>query len=437
MKNGRQTERRRLSAGTIFMLILLAVVLGGSVLVLGRLSSGASVDLSKLSMNVLDLQEDASRDRTDDTPEARPETKPQTAQKKETPAAETTIRKKEEGFTLTVGGSISLSGEVRKNSKSTDSKVADYADVMMLLAPEINSDVNIVFLENILSDQHKASDSVAPGQAATLLKEAGFDMAACGFPQVYSSGRDGVEATLMTLDRHGISTLGIRYADDPGRTQIRTVNGVKAAFLQYTGTLSAKTRNAMEKEGTAGMVPEADIEQISQDITLARQEGAEAVIILLNWGKIGNNQDKKQRDLAEGIAAAGADLIIGNGSHLPQTAEYLNGENGKSVLCIWSLGALLCGDRNSVKRMSGYLLHVTVRNDGQGGALILNPEYTPIYTWKYKQDSRFYYRCIVSDGEAPDGMDSEQRKTMSRSAETVKTVLKDAPLSERGNTDGP
>ena len=153
--------------------------------------------------------------------------------------------------------------------------------------------------------------------------------------------------------------------------------------------------------------------------------------------QLGNNQDKKQQDLAEGIAAAGADLIIGNGSHLPQTAEYLNGENGKSVLCIWSLGALLCGDRNSVKRMSGYLLHVTVRNDGQGGALILNPEYTPIYTWKYKQDSRFYYRCIVSDGEAPDGMDSEQRKTMSRSAETVRTVLKDAPLSERGNTDGP
>lgn len=436
MKNGRRTERRKLSAGTVFMLILLTVVLGGSVLVLGRLSSGASVDLNKLSMSVLDLQEDAARDRSDNTPEAKAEIKPQPPQKQETPA-DTTVRKKDESFTLTAGGSISLSGEVRRNSQSTDSKVADYADVMMLLAPRINSDVNIVFLENILSDRHKASDNVAPGQAAALMKEAGFDMAACGFSQVYSSGRDGVEATLMTLDRQGISALGIRYADDPGRPQIRTVNGVKAAFLQYTGTLSAKTRTAMEKEGTSGMVPEADAEQISEDISLARQDGAEAVIVLLNWGKIGSNQDKKQRELAEGIAAAGADLIIGNGSHLPQTAEYLNGKDGRSVLCIWSLGALLCGDRNSVKRMSGYLLHVTVRSDGQGGVLVLNPEYTPVYTWKYKQDSRFYYRCIVSDGEAPDGMDSEQRKTMTKSAEMVATVLKDAPLSERGRTDGP
>ena len=437
MRNGPHTERRRLSAGTVFMLILLAVVLGGSVLVLGRLSSGASVDLNKLSMNVLDLQEDVPREQDYDAPAAKPETKPQTAEKQETPAAEAAVRKQETGFTLTIGGSISLSGEVRKNSQSTDSKVADYADIMMLLAPQISSDVNIVFLENILSDRHKASDTVAPGQAATLLKEAGFDMAACGFSQAYSSGRDGVEATLMTLDRQGVTALGIRYADDPGRPQVRTFNGVKAAFLQYTNTLSVKTRNTMEKDGTTGMVTEADTERISQDISLARQQGAEAVIVLLNWGKIGNNQDKKQRDLAESIAAAGADLIIGNGSHLPQTAEYLNGKDGRSVLCVYSLGALLCGDRNSIKRMSGYLLHVTVRSDGQGGALMLNPEYTPVYTWKYKQDSRFYYRCIVSDGEAPDGMDSEQRKTMAKSAEMVEAALKDAPLSERGHADGP
>ena len=437
MGNGQKTERRRLSAGTVFMLIMLVAVLGGSALVLGRLSSGASVDLSKLSMSVLDLKEVASREQSEDTAEAKTETKPQTTAKQETQPAVAAERKKEASFTLTVGGSISLSGEVRKNSQSTDAKVADYADVMMLLAPRISSDVNAVFLENILSDRHKASDTVAPTQAATLLKEAGFDMAACGFSQAYSSGRDGVEATMMTLDRQGISALGIRYADDPGTPQVRTINGVKAAFLQYCATVPAKTRNSMVKEGTTGMVPEADIQLITQDIGLARQQGAEAVIILLNWGKIGSNQDKKQREFAESIAAAGADLIIGNGSHLPQTAEYLTGKDGRSVLCVWSLGALLCGDRNSVKRMSGYLLHVTVRSDGQGGASILNPEYTPVYTWKYKQDSRFYYRCIVSDGEAPDGMDSDQLKTMARSAETVINVLKDAPLSERGRTDGP
>ena len=48
-------NRRPLSAGTVFMLILSVAVIAGSAVVLGRLSSGASVDLSKLKMNLLDL----------------------------------------------------------------------------------------------------------------------------------------------------------------------------------------------------------------------------------------------------------------------------------------------------------------------------------------------------------------------------------------------
>lgn len=439
MRSGNRPGRRKLSAGTVFMLVLLAAVLGGSALVLGRLSSGASVDLSKLNMSVLDIREDPSREsagNTEDIPDG--ETK-QAPKMTEPPTDETAVRRNDEGgFTLTVGGSISLSGEVRKNSRSTDAKVADYADVMMLLAPQIHSDVNAVFVENIFSDKHKASDSVAPGQAVTLLKEAGFDTAACGFSQAYACGKDGTEATLMSLDSRGITALGIQYADVSGNPDIRTIKGVRTAILQYTATVPAKTRKTMEKDGTGGMIPEADLSVITQEISLAKERGAEAVIVLLSWGKNGSSApDKAQRELAAGIAEAGADLIVGCGSHTVQTAEYLSGRDGRSVLCVWSLGTLLSGDRSNVKRMSGYLLHVTVRSDGQGGVKVLDPEYTPVYTWKYKQDSRFYYRCIASSGEAPDGMDKEQRKTMEKAAETVRGVLKDCPLNEREQNDGP
>ena len=49
------------------MLALLAIVMCGSVLVIGRLSSGASVDLTKLSMSVLKLQDDPSHTMSDQT----------------------------------------------------------------------------------------------------------------------------------------------------------------------------------------------------------------------------------------------------------------------------------------------------------------------------------------------------------------------------------
>ena len=191
----------------------------------------------------------------------------------------------------------------------------------------------------------------------------------------------------------------------------------------------------MAKDNASGMIPEAEITQIRQDILSARENGAEAVIVFLNWGRTGKDPDKTQKELAEGIAGAGADLIIGNGSHVPQKAEYLSGEDGRSVLCVWSLGSLLSGDRSNIRRLSGYLLHVTVRRSERGGVDILNPEYTPVYAWKYKQDGRFYYRCVDAEGEAPDGMDKEQRNNREKAAETVRKVLTDSPLTVRRQAD--
>ena len=437
MRSRKNKSRRKLSAGSVFMLIMLAAVLGGSALILGRLSSGASVDLSKLHMSVLDIETDSRTETDADEELPQPEATHTAVWATAAPVIQATPvpMSSGEGFTLTLGGSISLSGEVRKNSKSTDAKVADYADVMMLLAPEIRSDVNGVFLENIFSDQHKSNDITAPRDAAILLQEAGFDMAACGFSQAYANGKEGVETTLETLSSRGIRTLGIRDANDSGRPEIRSVNGVNTAFLQYTATVPEKTRKNMQKNGTSGMVPEADVSRISEEITSAREDGAEAVIVLVNWGKNGKDPDKNQRALAEAIAQAGADLIIGNGSHTPQTAEYFYGKDGKDILCVWSLGSLLSGDRSNIRHMSGYLLHVTFRRDSSGGVETGIPEYTPVYTWKYKQDGRFYYRCIAANAEAPDGMDNEQRKNMSKAAENVRSVLKDSPLKERGKTD--
>ena len=439
MKGGSGPGRSKWSAGTVFMLTLLIAVLGGSALVLGRLSSGASVDLSKLKMNVLDLQAESSAEKeTDAADMGRPaDAKPaQTARPTAVPKEDHTADAGSREFSMTIAGSLSLSGEVRKNSKSTDAKVADYADIMMLLAPKIHSHVNLVFFEGILSSANKANDNVTAEASASVLKEAGFGIAACGYSQAYACGKEGIESTLMALDREGIGALGIRYADDPGDPEIRIFGGVKTALLQYTATVSAKTRKTMEKDGAAAMIPEAEIELITAEIVRARELGAEAVIVLVNWGSVGKDVTRTQRELAEGIAAAGADLIVGNGSRVPQSAEYLTGAGGRSILCVWSLGTLISGDRTNVKRMSGYLLHVNVQSDGQGGALILNPEYTPVYTWKYRQDGRYYYRCVAANENAPDGMDSEQRKTMIRAAETVAAALKDTPLSERGGTDG-
>ena len=431
-------NRRPLSAGTVFMLILSVAVIAGSAVVLGRLSSGASVDLSKLKMNLLDLDngEDLDGDQMPAVTQATAEyPTPQViqlpAETKAPQQGENSVSESTGSFTLTVAGSLSFSDEIRKNCWSSDSKTNDYSDIMMLLKPELHSDVNIVFLENILSGSEKVSDVIAPESVADLLSEAGFNLAACGFSQAWAKGSDGIGSTWMALEERNIFPTGIRTEEEQNRLEIKTINGVKTAFLQYTGTVPSKTRKAMDKAGQNACVPEAEASLIASEIETARKQGAEAVIIMLKWGKTDKAPSKEQRKLAEEIAGAGADLIIGSGSRIPQGAEYLTGKNGKSVLCVWSLGSLLTGDRNSPKHMAGYLLHLTIRSDGKGGADILAPEYTPVYAWKYKQDGRYYYRCVASDRPIPDGMDSEQQKTMAKAETAVREALQDSPLMIR------
>ena len=524
-------EKRPVSAGTKVMLVMLVLVIAGSALVLGRLSSGASVDLNKLNRNLLDLGR-AVKDDAGDAAVKAPETQnavyPGKDGKREG-ADDEAIRKAEmsetagaagtssggtvaagtssggtavaagsssggtaaagissggtaavaglsyggtvasagtspgetaaaagktdgpgetesagavhaaaepadepasaepRSYLLTAAGVVCLEGEVRKNSWNSESKAYDYADTMMLLRNAAPGDVKTVFLENLLMESDKYSDIIAPDYAADLLREGGFTMAACGYAQSWNKGQDGVGATRMALEERDIRPLGIRNDDDQGMLDIVPVNGIRTAFLQYTDTVAAKTRKNMEKDGALTTVPAADAGLIAREIEAARSGGAEAVVVMINWGKTGKNQ----KALAAEIAQAGADLIIGGGSRIPEGAEYLTGADGGKVLCIWNLGSLLTGERDNVKRMCGYLLHVEIRSNGRGGVDVLAPEYTPVYTWKYKQDGRFYYRCLAANRPAPDGMNGDQQKTMQKANSFVTETLAQSPLTQR------
>ena len=119
-----------------------------------------TIDLSKLQPESFDLQIVTGR------PEEIQEIPQTSAPKPAATAAPATAVPEEEtkgkSFTLTVAGTVALEGEVRKNSYYSDSKQYDYYDIMMLLKKELQSDLNIVFLENLISEDAKANDVTAP-----------------------------------------------------------------------------------------------------------------------------------------------------------------------------------------------------------------------------------------------------------------------------------
>ncbi len=188
----------------------------------------------------------------------------------------------------------------------------------------------------------------------------------------------------------------------------------------------------MVKKDAGFAVSEADAAEIARDLQDAREAGAQAVVVMLNWGKVGGKTpEKSQKALAWQIAESGADLIIGAGSRVPQAPEWLSVTDGdgkiRKVLCCYSLGTLISDNRKAINRMSSYVVRATFRQEADGIG-IAELSYVPTYLWRYRQDGVYYYRCLPANRTPPDGMDSDQQQNMARAAEQVAETLKDSGI---------
>ena len=431
-------KRRSVSAGTVFMLFLVVLVLGGSAWVLTRLSGGRNVDLNRVVTSVMKLSSGEKQEIENIRIQQEPGEKPAEPTPTVKPAAGMFPSDAETGtaartFTLTAGGTAAIETEVRRSCYSNDSKKYDFSDIMIPLKNAVSADLSTFFFENTLSDEFKVSTTIIPTAGADLPVSAGFGTAACGFAKAYDKGQSGIDETRKALENRGIIPLGIRSRDQ-GEEELFEANGIRISLQQYTGTLTATVKKNMTKDGNEDAVPAADIETIRNGIRSAKEHGADAVVVMIQWGKDGKNVDKKQKELAQQIAEAGADLIIGAGSRIPQETEMLQvaGEDGKNrqVLCAYSLGTLISDNRGNAKRLGSYLLHVTFRKEN-GAVSIVSMEYTPVYCWRYKQDGRFFYRCVPIGDTVPDGMDAEQQKVMGKALKAVTDALESSPLTAR------
>ena len=433
-------KRRGVSFGTTVMLVLLVITLGGSVFVILRLAGNGSIDLARvagaLQMEKGDQKIENIRIRQDSAAQSggagaasqgaaasQPAQPPASAVSSGGDGAE------RPRAVLTFGGTTAIETEVRRSCYFNDTKKYDFTDMFQPLREVFQADWSCVFLENILSDEYKVNATIVPSSAAALMSSAGIKAAFGGFSGIYDKGQAGLASTRQALESQGILTPGLE-----ANGELTVLNGIRFYIGAYTGTISSSVRKSMAKNGDDTAVPAADPATIQRDIQNARAGGAEAVIILIQWGKDGKNVDKTQRQTAQLIAEAGADVIIGSGSRIPQAAEMISvtGTDGRQrqTLCVYSLGTLLSGNRNNAKRLGSYLLHVAFEK-GQAGAVLTEMSYTPVYIWRYKQDGKFNYRCVPVNGKAPDGMDSEQMKTMEKAGNAVADVLTGSPLTIR------
>ncbi|MBW2256116.1 MAG: CapA family protein, partial [Deltaproteobacteria bacterium] len=133
------------------------------------------------------------------------------------------------------------------------------------------------------------------------------------------AGDTGLEATLAELDARGIAHTGV------DEHAIVEVAGRRIAFLSYTWGL-----NEREVESThelfvvpfGHLTEDIDLSGIEDDIRLARDDGAQTVVLLVHWGfEYEYYPDPHFLVLGRRLVTLGADLVVGQGPHVAQPPE--------------------------------------------------------------------------------------------------------------------
>ena len=438
--------KRGISFGSIFMTALTVVVIGLSGAILPRLLGTADFKVQVGSgTTALTLNDALTALTLSDIPitEATATPAPTVMTEQNKPMATATpvpTPTPHPGgkVTLTIGGSIMIDEAVRKSAYYSDSKKYDFDDVMVLISEEMQSDLTLVTMENVTDDSQKFSALNAPSAVLNTLADAGVDVLALGHQKALDKGLDSLRTTINAVKESGMTPVGAYATETDANTlRIFTVDNVKVAVLHYTESISSTGKKTMKTNSTdyalTTTLVNGSAEPMLADVRKAREQGADVVIVSINWGKNNAKPTNAQKELAQQIADAGADIIVGSGSKAVQPVTWLTGKRDDGsichTLCAWNLAALLTGERND-GNVCGMLLQLQITFDGDSISFE-KVCYTPTYIWRYKQDGQYHYRIVASDQPAPDGMSDDQVGYMEKAIRNLQKYLGDSPVTLR------
>lgn len=235
-----------------------------------------------------------------------------------------------------------------------------------------------------------------PETLGDALKDVGFDVLTTANNHCMDKWYSGLESTIDYLDKLEISHTGtFKSKEDQSNILIKNVNGVNIAFLSFTyGTNGIKI-----PEGKEYAVNLIDKELMSNQLNLAKKTDAEFICVCMHWGiEYQTVPNDEQKELAEFLIKNGADLIIGNHPHVPQSMEIkevlLDDGSKKEAFVIYSLGNFMADQGKKYTRDS-LILNLEYERNGKTGDITLNSAtYIPTYIYKNPNKSSKKFKIL-------------------------------------------
>ena len=435
-RRGRRTSG--VSLGTIAALTLIGLVIAGCVLLFPKLIGHIELRVDPQKIGVaIDSSIAGWGSQSDQASNVAVQATPATAPPMDmSTLAPTATQTAAQHLTLTAGGSIKVDTIIQK--ACTGEQGYSFGPVFEQLAPCLTSDINLATLENLVVVNEKLTDVNMPGDALTALRQCGFSTLCNGFYNVLNNGVSGLDQTQQAILQNGMTPYGA-YTSEERRDHVVTmaVGDTTVAMLSFQGELSSASKKKTTKAEQAFAIAPLTLPVIEAGITAARAAGAQIVIVSLCWGKVGAGApSNSQKELAQGIAEAGADIILGTHSGVVQPIELLTSTRAdgstRQTLCAYSLGNLLESDRSQRDEISAVLLHIGMTYDLAADSLTFDTlEYTPTYVWRGKIDGVNSYAILLSNADPPSFVEKDQRSVMQRALSLVEKALEGSPVVER------
>ena len=292
-------------------------------------------------------------------------------------------------------GDLNITDRVVASGGDNFDYTATFMDVMPLLT---DADITTVNLEgNFYGAPYGTLNASAPHQLLTALSNAGIDLIQVANSYAIKNGISGLVSTLQYIQASGLEAMGAYESNGEfnrtGGYTIRTVNGVKVAFVAFTKGMdgmalpkdSEKCVNLLYTDYSA-TYQKIDTARITKILDAAKREKPDILIALLHWGSEYNDiHSKSQEKIKELLLEEGVDAIIGTHPHYVQQIEY---DPTAGTLVAYSLGDFIS---DAVKGGTEYsiVLDMEITKDLETGETkITGYSYTPIFTISDEENLR-------------------------------------------------
>lgn len=215
-----------------------------------------------------------------------------------------------------------------------------YGWPFLQLVDALEADFTVVNLEGPITTDARAWDPDqrwsynAQPAAAAALAAIGVDAAGIANNHTLDRGPSGLSATVDALAEAGIRAFGAGLDEEAkAPLLIETPHGI-VGVVAFGEDYGFGRQASASRAGTLVPTPAA----VSRGLALARKAGARWVIAFVHWGANYARVEEQQRGWAQRFASAGYDLVIGQGPHIAQRIELIDG-----MPVFYSLGNFVFG----------------------------------------------------------------------------------------------